>query len=100
MNQFDQDIKYRTMTPAQWLTGALLAAFVVAAAITAYLTFVAVRDFVATWELTNLPGIAIADAETTPGAQSPRVNSSIRRCRMPAGHPLRPGMAAAGSPCW
>lgn len=47
-----------------WLAIALLAAFIVAAALTAYLTFVAVRDLVVSWEITDLPGISIK--ETTP----------------------------------
>ncbi len=46
---------------------ALYAALVVAALLTAYLTFVAVRDFVTSWEMTNLPGVTIQDATPTPG---------------------------------
>jgi len=51
---------------ANRLLAALLAAFLVAAAITAYLTFIAVRDFVTSWELTSLPGITIQRATSTP----------------------------------
>lgn len=47
----------------------VLAAFLVAAAILAYLTFIAVRDFVTSWELTSLPGISIQQqATSTPDA--------------------------------
>jgi LCP family protein required for cell wall assembly len=44
----------------------LLAAFVVAAALTAYLTFIAVRDLVTSWELTSLPGVTIKEPPPTP----------------------------------
>ncbi len=43
----------------------LLGAFLLAALITAYLTFIAVRDFVTSWELTSLPGVTIQEAQTT-----------------------------------
>jgi LCP family protein required for cell wall assembly len=42
---------------------------VIAAIITAVFTFVAVRDFVTTWDLTSLPGIAVAQATSTPDAE-------------------------------
>lgn len=48
---------------------AVIAAFVIAALITAAFTFVAVRDFVTVWDLTSLPGIAIAQATSTPDAE-------------------------------
>lgn len=51
------------------LTIALYAALVIAAVLTAYLTFIAVRDFVASWEMTNLPGATIRDATPTPGGE-------------------------------
>lgn len=48
---------------------ALAIAFTIAALLTAYLTFVAVRDFVAQWKLTNLPGVTIQNGPTsTPDA--------------------------------
>lgn len=45
----------------------LLAAFGIAALLIGYLTFVAVRDFVSTWRLTSLPGVAISQATSQPG---------------------------------
>lgn len=51
------------------LTWAVIVAFVIAALITAVFTFVAVRDFVTVWDLTSLPGIAIAQATSTPDAE-------------------------------
>ena len=51
---------------------ALLVVFLIAAILTAYLTYIAVRDFVLSWELTQLPGIAITSQQSaageTPGA--------------------------------
>jgi LCP family protein required for cell wall assembly len=44
----------------------LFAAFVIAAALTAYLTFIAVRDLVTSWELTSLPGVTIKEPPPTP----------------------------------
>ncbi len=50
------------------LVYALIGAFSLAALLTAYLTFIAVRDFVTSWEMTDLPGISI-DLTPTPGAE-------------------------------
>ncbi|MBN1535658.1 MAG: LCP family protein [Anaerolineales bacterium] len=47
---------------------ALVGAFAIAALLTAYLTFIAVRDFVTSWEMTDLPGIAI-DITPTPSTE-------------------------------
>jgi LCP family protein required for cell wall assembly len=47
---------------------ALWGAFGIAAVLIAYLTYVFVRDFVATWQMTNLPGMTIQDATATPGS--------------------------------
>ncbi len=56
----------KTTTRLLW---AVTAAFIIAALITAGFTFVAVRDFVTVWDLTSLPGIAIAQATSTPDAE-------------------------------
>lgn len=50
----------------QRLRTVLLVAFLIAAALIAYLTFVAMRDLVQGWEMTGLPGIAVHDATPTP----------------------------------
>lgn len=51
---------------------ALVVVFLIAAILTAYLTYIAVRDFVLSWELTQLPGVSISsqqgEAGETPGA--------------------------------
>lgn len=61
-----QDSQTEQSTTTKWLTWALLAAFLVAAALTAYLTYIAVRDIVTSWELTTLPGVALTGATSTP----------------------------------
>jgi len=48
------------------LTWVLAVAFFIAVLLTAYLTFIAVRDFVTSWELTSLPGIALNKPTSTP----------------------------------
>jgi polyisoprenyl-teichoic acid--peptidoglycan teichoic acid transferase len=45
----------------------LLAAFGIAAVLIGFLTFNSVRDFVSTWRLTSLPGVAISEATAEPG---------------------------------
>ncbi|PWH19339.1 MAG: hypothetical protein DDG59_03295 [Anaerolineae bacterium] len=45
---------------------ALIAAFGVAALLTAYLTFIVTRDLVTSWQITNLPGISVSGATPTP----------------------------------
>jgi polyisoprenyl-teichoic acid--peptidoglycan teichoic acid transferase len=47
----------------------LLAAFGIAAVLIAYLTFIAVRDFVSNWRLTDLPGIAVSQSTPQPGEE-------------------------------
>ena len=47
---------------------ALWGAFGIAALLIAYLTYSFVRDFVATWQMTNLPGVNILEATPTPGS--------------------------------
>ncbi|MDI6696214.1 MAG: LCP family protein [Anaerolineales bacterium] len=45
---------------------ALFAGFGLAALLVGYLTFVSVRDFIAHWQMTNLPGATVRDATPTP----------------------------------
>lgn len=47
---------------------AVVAGFVLAALLTAYLTFIVTRDFVTSWEMTNLPGVSVAENTPMPGA--------------------------------
>ena len=62
-----QQVPSSNTTTTNRLKVALLVAFLIAAILTAYLTFIAVRDFVTSWELTSLPGVSIRDATPTPG---------------------------------
>lgn len=54
----------------------LLAAFIIAAVLTAYLTFVVVRGFVTSWEITSLPGVSIRKTTATPNEEGVIVNSN------------------------
>ena len=56
--------------PATGLRIALLIGFGLVALLAAYLTFVTIRDFVASWEITNLPGITVRDATPIPGSEN------------------------------
>jgi LCP family protein required for cell wall assembly len=60
----------QTLSTTQILKIALLVAFIIAAGLTAYLTFVYVRDFVTSWQMTSLPGITIQDTPATPDAST------------------------------
>lgn len=58
----------RTSGPAIGLRIALIIGFGLVALLTAYLTFVTIRDFVASWTITNLPGISVSDTTPVPGS--------------------------------
>ncbi len=80
----------RTSGPAIGLRIALLAGFGLVALLAAYLTFVTIRDFVASWEITNLPGITVRDATPIQGVENgtPAANSAAPL--QPAGGPTPP----------
>jgi LCP family protein required for cell wall assembly len=65
----------------------LLGAFIIAALLTAVLTFITVRDIVTSWELTSLPGIALR--EQAPA--TPVVPGSAPGVLQDAQTPLQPG---------
>ncbi len=69
------------------LIWALVIAFLIAAVITAYFTFIAMRDFVSSWELTSLPGIALAPAKPT---STPDESGVIRDVETPLQAPSGP----------
>jgi LCP family protein required for cell wall assembly len=71
--------------PTNPLVWALLVAFLIAAVLTAYLTFIAVRDFVTSWEFTSLPGVALRAPTPTPDASG--VITSPQQPLQPAGGP-------------
>jgi LCP family protein required for cell wall assembly len=59
-------IKKSGSQTTNYLRIAVLAGFIVAGLLTAYLTYVSFRDFVIAWELTGLPGITIKDSVPPP----------------------------------
>jgi polyisoprenyl-teichoic acid--peptidoglycan teichoic acid transferase len=61
-------LKKRAANPLTWF---LLVAFLIAVVAVAYLTFVSVRDFVATWKLTKGPGIAVVKDEPPQSTNTP-----------------------------
>jgi polyisoprenyl-teichoic acid--peptidoglycan teichoic acid transferase len=69
---------------------ALLFGFSLIALLAAYLTFVTIRDFVASWQMTNLPGVTVRDATPIPGAENgtPAANSAAPL--QPVGGPTPP----------
>jgi len=62
----DRPQKTETTKATQTLRIVLLAAFGIAAVLIGYLTFVTVRDFISTWRLTDLPGIAVSGPTPQP----------------------------------
>jgi LCP family protein required for cell wall assembly len=86
MTQSTPSTETRPSSP-KWLRIALWAAFIVAAALVAYLTFVFVRDITATWEMTNLPGVTIKDATPTPGPDGQAPESDAPVSLQPQGGP-------------
>ncbi len=48
---------------------ALLVGFVFVVILASFLTFVTIRDFVASWKITNLPGISVSSTSASPGAE-------------------------------
>ncbi|MEA3441193.1 MAG: LCP family protein [Chloroflexota bacterium] len=77
-----------------WLRMALLAAFLIAAGLTAFLTYRLVRDFVITWEITSLPGISVREA-TPIAEESGVVRDSQTPLQAPTG-PTPPPWDGAG----
>ena len=71
-----------------WLKYAVLAVFVLAALLTAYLTFISVRDFVASWNLTSLPGVPVVlDPTPTPQPGAQTTDVPIAQQPVPAAGP-------------
>ena len=80
MTQTQESSSKKSAQPLSQLKIALLGIFILAAGITAYLTFISVRDFVSSWEMTNLPGISVRDATPTPQPGS----TSVPAYQLPA----------------
>lgn len=74
----------------------LVVAFVVAAGLAAYLTFFAVRDFVTSFEIASLPGIAIQNVTPQPGQeQSGSEDELLSVPLQPSGGPIPPAWDGA-----
>jgi LCP family protein required for cell wall assembly len=75
---------------ASGLRIALLMGFGLVALLAAYLTFVTIRDFVASWQMTNLPGVTVRDATPIPGAENSTPAANSAAPLQPAGGPTPP----------
>jgi LCP family protein required for cell wall assembly len=69
---------------------ALLMGFGLVALLTAYLTYATMRDFVASWEITNLPGITVRDATPIPGSENGTPVANLSAPPQPVGGPTPP----------
>jgi polyisoprenyl-teichoic acid--peptidoglycan teichoic acid transferase len=69
---------------------ALLMGFGLVALLAAYLTFVTIRDFVASWQMTNLPGVTVRDATPVPGAENGTPAANLAAPLQPVGGPTPP----------
>jgi LCP family protein required for cell wall assembly len=69
-----QSTKSETMrsTKNTWIIVGLVVAFIIIAGVAAFLTYTNVRDFVAAWNLTDLPGIVV-NPEANPTQNSPEI---------------------------
>lgn len=65
----------RKASPWRWVW---LGVFVILAGATAIGVYNFVRDFVASWEITDLPGFVVNPVEPTPGTQEPGVTPTAR----------------------
>lgn len=85
----NQNSKPKRFASMRTLTWALLGAFLIAAILTAVLTFTAVRDFFAAWEITSLPGVPVSAGgePATPQPGDPGVIDSAELPLQPAGGP-------------
>ncbi len=82
-----QDTQTGYSKTTRGLIWALVIAFLIAAVITAYFTFIAMRDFVSSWELTSLPGIALSPEKPT---STPDESGIIRDVETPLQAPSGP----------
>ncbi len=80
----------RTSGLAFGLRIALLMGFGLVALLTAYLTFVTIRDFVASWTITNLPGVTVRDATPMPSSDNGTPVANLGAPLQPVGGPTPP----------
>ena len=75
---------------SKWMRIAVLIGFGIAAILIAYLTYAAVRDFVAAWEMTDLPGVTVKDATPAPDASGKVPPLDLSAPLQPVGGPTPP----------
>src|SRR4030066_1683447 len=76
MERSNLNLQSRLSANRKWLPLALLVVYAVLAAIIIYLVCTGVSNFVAAWNITDLPGIVVSDSPTpTPGASEGPVTS-------------------------
>src|SRR3972149_1641165 len=64
MERTNLNLKSKQSTNRKWLPVALLVPYAVLAVIIIFLVYTGVRDFVAAWNITDLPGIVVSEAPT------------------------------------
>jgi LCP family protein required for cell wall assembly len=79
-----------TASASRWLRIAVVVGFAIVALLIAYLTYAAVRDFVAAWEMTDLPGVTVKDATPAPDASGTVPTVDLSAPLQPAGGPTPP----------
>jgi len=85
-----RETKHSPSRTSAWLRIAVLAGFALIALLTAFLTFVAVRDFVAAWQMTNLPGVTVLDATPAPDVSGVIPTVDLSAPLQPVGGPTPP----------
>lgn len=77
MERTNLSLQSKLTTNRKWLVVGLLVAFIVVAALTVYLVYTGVSNFVAAWNITDLPGIVVSEGPTpTPASSEEAVISS------------------------
>jgi LCP family protein required for cell wall assembly len=85
-----QDIEQPEPRSTRYLRIAVLAGFIIAAILTAYLTYVSFRDFVVAWDMTGLPGVSISNPTPVPDSSQPVVIQDAETPLQPADGPPAP----------
>jgi len=79
-----------TSNSMKWLKVAILIGFAIATLMVALITFVAIRDFIAGWEMTDLPGMTVIEATPAPGDSGAVPTVDLSAPLQPVGGPTPP----------
>jgi len=79
--------KSKSTTPINWLNVGLVVAFVITAGITAFLTYIAVRNIVLTRKLYGLPGITVYQNEAAVDEETKEPGTFMQTPLQPLGGP-------------